>query len=197
MARLPILIYNHPILRKKALPISKFIPGLKKIINDIIETMIKANGIGLAAPQIGHSLRLFVIYGEDTLGDIINRENNLISTYRNSLVFVNPKVELYGSVVAQNEACLSIPGIQSNINRLESAYISYYDHKYNQTSFRCSGLLSRVIQHEYDHLNGVLFIDYLSKIGRALHANKLRRILNNSTKCSYPTTNLCKTLKRA
>jgi peptide deformylase len=161
---LPIILYGNPILRKKCKDINPHYPSLKKMIEDMFETMDKAEGIGLAAPQIGQNVRLFI-------------------TSKNK-VFINSKVlKIYGKNYKSQEGCLSIPSIFEEIERPSHIEIEYYDEYWIKHKEILDGLNSRVIQHEYDHIEGKLFIDYLAP--SELLKNKLKEIYLGKVKTKY------------
>lgn len=167
---LPIRLYGNPILRKKCKDINTHYPSLKKMIEDMFETMDKAEGIGLAAPQIGQNVRLFII---DTSASM-------------KKVFINSKVlKIYGKNYKSQEGCLSIPSLFEEIERPSHIEIEYYDEHWIKHKEILDGLNSRVIQHEYDHIEGKLFIDYLAPIKRELLKNQLKEIYLGKVKTKY------------
>ncbi len=153
---LPIYVYGHPVLRKVAEDIEKDYKGLDKLIADMFDTMYNADGIGLAAPQVGKPVRIFVIDGsplEEDEPDMANFKK----------VFINAHiVEKEGEVVEMTEGCLSIPNLREEVEREERIRITYYDQDWKFHDEVYEGFLARVIQHEYDHLDGVLFPDKLN-----------------------------------
>jgi peptide deformylase len=173
----PIVAYGDPVLRKVAQPIEKGSIDVKKLSEDMFETMYLASGVGLAAPQIGLSVRLFVVDGapmdEEALKDF-------------KKVFVNPEIlEEEGEEWAYEEGCLSIPGIRADVYREEKLTIRYYDLDWNEHMEVYEGMAARVIQHEYDHLEGILFIDYLSSVKKRLIKSKLTGISKGNVKADY------------
>jgi len=148
---LEIITFPHPTLRHKSKPITKVDADLKQIVADMFEAMYKAKGIGLAANQVNLPLQLFVI---NTTG---NKETG------EELVFINPVVSAPKGAADAEEGCLSLPGVEGNVSRPETIHVSAYDLKGNQIEMTAKGLLGRAIQHEYDHLQGVMFIDRLSE----------------------------------
>ncbi|MES2732981.1 MAG: peptide deformylase [Bacteroidota bacterium] len=173
----PIVAYGDPVLRKVAQPIEKDSIDVKKLSEDMFETMYSASGVGLAAPQIGLSVRLFVVDGapmdEDALKDF-------------KKVFLNPEIlQEEGEEWAYEEGCLSIPGIRADVYREEKLTIRYYDVDWNEHTEVYEGMAARVIQHEYDHLEGVLFIDYLSSVKKRLIKAKLTGISKGNVKADY------------
>jgi peptide deformylase len=155
---LPIVVYNEPVLRKKCIEIDKKYPVLDELIADMFETMYNAKGIGLAAPQIGKSLRLFIV----DLSQIIIPYVKCLTPLKQ--VFINAKiVRKYGKIFTLQEGCLSIPEVKEWIPRNYNIQIEYCDVNWNRHMETYGGLYARVVQHEYDHIEGKLFIDYLSQ----------------------------------
>ncbi len=176
---LPVVAYGHPTLRKIADDIDKDYPGLDQFINDMFETMYSSNGVGLAAPQVNRSIRLFVIdatpYADDFPG-----EKDL------KKVFINARiVEESGEEWAFNEGCLSIPEIREDVLRKPELRIQYYDENFNFHDDRITGVLARVIQHEYDHLDGVLFVDLINPLRKMMLKRKLGDISKGLIKTNY------------
>ncbi len=175
----PIVAYGHPNLRKVAVDIDKDYPDLQQFIADMFETMYLSNGVGLAAPQVNRAIRLFVIdatpYADDFPG-----EKNL------KKVFINARiVEETGDEWAFNEGCLSIPDIREDVLRKPDIRIDYYDETFEFHSERISGVLARVIQHEYDHLDGVLFVDRINPLRKIILKRKLGEIAKGLVKTDY------------
>lgn len=169
---LPVVAFGHPILRKVAVDIDKDYPGLEQFIADMFETMYVSNGVGLAAPQVNRSIRLFIIdatpFAEDFPGETDLKR-----------VFINARiVEESGEEWTFNEGCLSIPEIREDVLRKPEIRIQYYDENFVFHDQRISGVLARVIQHEYDHLDGVLFVDLINPLRKMM----LKRKLNDITK---------------
>jgi peptide deformylase len=165
---LPIVAYGDPVLKKRAAEISKNMSKLPKIIEDMYDTMYHSKGVGLAAPQVGLSIRLFVTDGkpfdEDEVRDF-------------KQVFINPVIrEEEGALWKFNECCLSIPHIRDDIQRKKIIHIDFFDEDWNKRSETYSGLSARIIQHEYDHLEGILFTDRISPLRRRLLKNRLADI---------------------
>ena len=183
---LPIVAYGENILKTKAVNITSGYPELKKLINDMWETMYNANGVGIAAPQIGKSIRLFVIdaspFSEDK--EISDDE---ISTLKNfKKVFINPEIiDETGDEWNFMEGCLSIPNIREDIKRKEKITIKYYNESFEEIELDLQGLAARVVQHEYDHIEGVLFIDKLSSLKKKLLKGKLNDISRGKIKTEY------------
>lgn len=180
MAILPIVTYNDPVLRQKAKPVKEDSEELQELITSMFETMYNANGVGLAAPQVGKTIRLFVM---DV--DIMTAETD--STDLGPLALINPDiVEKSDEIVKMEEGCLSIPEVRDEIARSEHIVVSYLDRFFETRQMECSGWVSRVIQHEYDHLQGTLFLDHLSAFRRRLHRSKLNKIESGLFETDYP-----------
>lgn len=177
--KLPIIAYGDPVLRKKATDISRKYPNLDTLIADMFETMYGAHGVGLAAPQIGLSIRLFMIDATSFADD----EPELKDFKK---VFINAEVlEERGEKWNFNEGCLSIPEIREDISRLDTITISYYDENWIRLQETYTGLAARVIQHEYDHIEGKLFVDKLSPLRKAMLKNRLSSISKGAIKVDY------------
>ncbi|GIV41321.1 MAG: peptide deformylase [Vicingaceae bacterium] len=178
----PIVAYGDPVLRKKAKEIdlsSVNVEELTKLIDDMFETMYKASGVGLAAPQIGKSIRLFIVDASPFADDDPQLQNF-------KKVFINPEItEKYGGEWKFNEGCLSIPGIREDVNRPTHIKIRYFDESLNQKEEVFDGLASRIIQHEYDHIEGILFIDHLNPLRKKLLQSKLKNISKGNVKVDY------------
>src|SRR5688572_9327008 len=173
----PIIMYGDPVLRQRAREIEKG-TDVKQLIEDMFETMHNANGIGLAAPQIGKSIRLFVVDGT-----ILDDEPNMVDFKK---VFINPTLlEENGSPWEYEEGCLSIPNIREKISRLEKVRIRYYDADWNLVEEQYDGLKARVIQHEYDHIEGKMFVDYLTPLRKRLLKGKLADISKGKVDTEY------------
>lgn len=164
---LKISTLGDSVLRQIALPVNEDHPQLQEFISDLWATMYRTEGIGLAAPQVGKSIRVFVI---DL--DILKDEFPELKGFKK--VFINPQVEiLKGGKVAYNEGCLSIPGVNKKVTRPDAIQITYQDENFETHTDRYTGFASRVIQHEYDHLEGKLFVDYLNPLTKLLLSKKL------------------------
>lgn len=184
---LPIVAYGHPILRKVAVDIDANYPHLSKLVEDMWETMYASNGVGLAAPQINKGIRLFVV---DTVQMFNNMEEEEKSEYPDApgfkQAFINAHiVEVDGEEWPFNEGCLSIPKIREDILRQETVTIKYADENFKQHTKTFEGLTARVIQHEYDHIEGKLFIDYLTPLKRKLMKGKLDDISKGKISVDY------------
>lgn len=188
---LPIVAYGDPVLKKKAAPITKNYSNLGKLINDMWETMYAAHGVGLAAPQIGESIRLFIVDGSPFARDnsIDNIEQRELRNFKK--VFINPEIISYsGPQESFNEGCLSIPDIREDVTRLNTIEIEYYNEDFELVSAEFSGISSRIIQHEYDHIEGILFTDKLGPLKKKLLKTKLTQIskgkINPDYKMRFP-----------
>ena len=184
---LPIVAYGHPVLRKVADDITAEYPQLDKFIEDMWETMYASNGVGLAAPQVNRSIRLFTVDTEQMFRTMDEQEQ---SEYPDGPVFkgvfINAHIEeLEGEEWAYNEGCLSIPKIREDIYRYESVTISYYDEQFQSQIKTFNGLTARVILHEYDHIEGKLFIDHVSPLKRKLMKGKLNDISKGKVSVDY------------
>lgn len=185
---LPILAYGDPILKKESEEIDETYTGLKTLIEDMFETMYRAKGVGLAAPQIGKNIRLFIVDGspfaEKEEGEDDDPRALGIENFKK--VFINPIIEEEeGEEWSFQEGCLSIPKIRENVSRRSDIVISYYDENWELKEERYSGYAARIIQHEYDHIEGVLFTDYLSPLKRKLLKKKLNNITNGLIEIDY------------
>jgi len=159
---LPVVKYGHPVLRQKGARVEEITPTLKKLIRDMLETMRHASGVGLAAQQIGQALQLTVIDVTDAKGrpstlELDGKEASVEDFM--PIVLINPEVTPVGKPVAGPEGCLSFPEVFAEISRPESVEVRAWNESGETIVFRCGGLLARVVQHETDHLNGILFID--------------------------------------
>ncbi|MGB1729299.1 MAG: peptide deformylase [Crocinitomicaceae bacterium] len=185
---LPILAYGDPILKKESEEIDETYTDLETLIEDMFETMYRAKGVGLAAPQIGKNIRLFIVDGspfaEKEEGEDDDPRALGIENFKK--VFINPIIEEEeGEEWSFQEGCLSIPKIRENVSRKSDIVISYYDENWELKEERYSGYAARIIQHEYDHIEGVLFTDYLSPLKRKLLKKKLNNITNGLIEIDY------------
>ena len=183
---LPIVAYGDPVLRKTCSDIEPDYPELDSLIANMWETMYKANGVGLAAPQIGKPIRLFLVdtspFAEDE--ELSPEEREELNGFKR--VFINAKIESEsGSKWAFNEGCLSIPDIREDVNRHPEIQITYMDTDFKTRTETFDGLLARVIQHEYDHIEGVLFTDKISSLKRRLLKGKLTNISKGKISVDY------------
>jgi len=181
-----ILAYGHPLLRKIAKDIQPDEPGLQKLIDDMFEAMYESNGVGLAAPQIGKSIRLFVIDAEPFTDLNENTTPEEKERLKGQRVFINAQIiEETGQEKEFTEGCLSIPGINENVKRKEKIKITYLDRDFKPHTEEIDGILARVIQHEYDHLEGKLFTDHLSAFKKRLLKRKLENISKGKVNVDY------------
>ncbi|AQG81537.1 peptide deformylase [Spirosoma montaniterrae] len=182
---LPITAYGDPLLRKRAKDIEPGSVDVKTLSENMFETMYAASGVGLAAPQIGQSLRIFVVDGQ-SLNDDEKEEDIDTSVVGFKKVFINPEiVEEAGDDWGFEEGCLSIPGIRGEVVRPEIVVIRYFDIDWNEHEEEYDGMAARIIQHEYDHLEGKLFTDYLTPLKRQLIKRKLTDITKGKTDAEY------------
>lgn len=182
---LPIIAYGDPVLRKRAKEIEPGSLDVKTLSQNMYETMYAASGIGLAAPQIGQSVRMFVVDGEPLNEDEAEEDidQSLIGFKK---VFINPEIiEEAGDDWGFEEGCLSIPGIRGEVFRPEIIVIRYFDVDWNEHEEEYEGMAARIIQHEYDHLDGKLFTDYLPSLRRTLIKKKLSDISKGKTDAEY------------
>lgn len=184
---LPIVAYGFDVLRKVAKDITPDYPGLEKLIADMWETMYSSNGVGLAAPQINKDIRLFVVDSAQMFANM-DEEESLLYPDRPGVkqVFINAQVEeLIGDDWAYNEGCLSIPKIREDVYRAEEVTIRYMDEHFNEHVKTFDGITARVILHEYDHIEGKLFIDYLKPLKRKMLKGKLDDISKGKVSVDY------------
>lgn len=176
---LPVVAFGDPVLREVGIDISKDFDGLPKLIENMWETMYGAEGVGLAAPQIGKSIRLFVIdaspFAEDEPG---------LEGFKK--VFINAEIlQETGEEWAFKEGCLSIPGLRDNVKRQETIKIKYFDEQFKEHIEEYSGFAARVIQHEYDHIDGILFTDKINPLKKQMIKRKLTDISKGIVKVGY------------
>ncbi|MEX1188252.1 MAG: peptide deformylase [Bacteroidia bacterium] len=175
----PIVAYGSPVLKKKAGIIDKEYPDLEDVIQNMFDTMYHAHGVGLAAPQVGMSIRLFII----DASPFADEQPELKGVKK---VFLNAEIiEDGGKEWKFNEGCLSIPGIREDVERKPEITIRYQDEKFVQHEEKFSGILARIIQHEYDHIDGILFTDHLSPLRRTLLKGKLLDISKGKVDVDY------------
>lgn len=185
---LPIVAYGDPVLKQKAAEIDEDYEGLETLIENMFETMYDAHGVGLAAPQINRPIRLFIIdaspFAEKEEGEEPDEKAVGLDGFKK--VFINPIIEEEsGATWGFNEGCLSIPGIREEVNRKPQIKISYFDEKWNFHEDIYDGYAARVIQHEYDHVEGVLFTDKISPLKRKLLQKKLSNISKGIVDVDY------------
>jgi peptide deformylase len=177
----PIVIYGHPILRKVTEEIDKDYPGLDQFISDLFETMHNSEGMGLAAPQVGKSIRIFVVDGTPLTED----EPELADFKK---VFINANiVERSGELQLISEGCLSIPNLREEVNRESHIRIEYYDENWQFHDEEYDNYKARIIQHEYDHLDGILYTDKLPPLRKRLIKSKLTAITKGRFESDYKT----------
>ena len=184
---LPIVAYGHPVLRTVCKDITPDYPNLQKFIEDMWETMYDSNGVGLAAPQVNRDVRLFVIDSTQIFENMEDEEKEDYADYPGTKqVFINAHIaELDGDEWAYNEGCLSIPKIREDIYRQESVTLNYVDENFEPHTKTFSGITARVILHEYDHIEGKLFIDYMKPLKRKLLRGKLDDISRGKVSVDY------------
>ena len=175
----PIVVYGDPILRKRAKEIKKDSVDIPSLVLDMFDTMYAAHGIGLAAPQIGRSIRLFVVDGTT-----LEEEKEDMTGFKK--IFINPELmDEEGNEWEFEEGCLSIPNIRENVSRMEQVRIRYFDELWNKKDEVYTGIKARIIQHEYDHLDGKMFIDYLSPLKKRMLKGKLTDISKGDVETEY------------
>jgi peptide deformylase len=189
MSLLPIYLYGSDILRKKAKPVHNLDDSLIKLVYDMSETMHKANGIGLAATQVGDLRRVIVVDVsaiEESQREEKKEDEAPEERERQMLVLLNPQVLDESGSLSMEEGCLSIPEVRAEVSRAEAIRVKFLDPNLREVEIAVDGLLARVILHEIDHLDGVLFIDRVSATKRALLKNELRKIKKGEVDTSYP-----------
>jgi peptide deformylase len=183
---LPIYGYGEPVLRKKAEPITSEYPELKTLIANMFETMYNAYGVGLAAPQIGLPIRLFIVDTEPFSEGEEFSDAEKLKLKEFKKVFINAKItNQEGNEWPFNEGCLSIPDVREDVSRKEKITITYQDEHFKTYTEVYEGLIARVIQHEYDHIEGVLFIDHISTFRRTLIKKRLTNIMEGKVRADY------------
>ena len=183
---LPIVAYGDPVLRKETEAITKDYPDLDTVIENMFETMYAARGIGLAAPQVNMPIRLFIVdatpFEDDE--DLSAEEQKFVSTFKK--VFINARIlEESGDEWAFNEGCLSIPDVREDVFRKPNIVIEYEDENFKKHTDTFSGIVARIIQHEYDHIEGILFTDKLSPLKKRLIKSKLANISKGNVGIEY------------
>ncbi len=178
--KLPVYCYGHPVLRKEAETIEAPFEGFKELVADMFDAMYESEGVGLAAPQIGKSIRLVVI-DASPVGDAFPECEG------RKFALVNPEVEvLDGDIVSRPEGCLSLPGISEKVPRVEHIRLRWLDEDFQPHEEEISGFLARIVQHECDHLDGKVFIDHISGIRKQLIRRKLSDIVEGRIRVDYP-----------
>ena len=184
---LPIIAFGNPVLKRIADEVPENFEGLSSLLTDMFETMYAAKGVGLAAPQIGESIRLFIVDGSpfaNEEGEEIDPKAIGIEGFKK--VFINPIIEEEsGDLWAFQEGCLSIPKIRENVSRKERIYVSYYDENWSFHRDEFDGYKARIIQHEYDHLEGILFTDKLSPLKKKLLSKRLGNVSIGMVEVDY------------
>ena len=176
---LPITLYGNSVLRKETREIDKDYPNLPSLLENMYETMHNADGVGLAAPQVGLDIRLFVI---DL--NILADEDPQFKGFKKA--FINPRiVERSEELVAGEEGCLSLPGINESVKRPKKIRIQYLNENFEECDEEYEGFKARAIQHEYDHLEGIVFIDLISPIRRQMNRSKLSNMVKGKVRCRY------------
>ena len=182
---LPIYVQGADVLRKESVDITSEYPDIKKIIENMFDTMYGADGIGLAAAQVGKPLNLFIIDLTEFEGDEQMPNNNPDLTTK---VFINPKIVKHGAELCSfKEGCLSVPGINENVERPETITIEYLDENFQPHTDTFTGMWSRVVQHEYEHLCGKLFVDSVAQIRKQMLVSKLSSMAKGKYKAHYKT----------
>lgn len=182
---LPIVAYGDPVLKREAEEISEDYQGLKTLIDNMFETMEEAQGVGLAAPQIGLSIRLFIVDTTPFVDDD-DQDPEMESLRGFRKVFINPIIlEERGEKWNFNEGCLSIPGVREDVSRMPELTIEYYDEHFQLHEETYDGLRARVIQHEYDHIEGVLFTDRLNPLRKQFLKKRLENISKGFVDVDY------------
>ena len=183
---LPIVAYGNPVLKRVADEITSDYPDLSELIENMWETMYAAHGVGLAAPQIGLSIRLFVIDASLFVDEEEMNQEEIDTLKDLKKVFINPIIEEeQGELWSFNEGCLSIPDVREDVSRKEEIVVSYVDENFTPQQLKLKGLAARVVQHEYDHIQGVLFTDHLSPLKKRLIKKRLTSISKGSVSVEY------------
>lgn len=177
----PIFVYGHPVLKKVAADIDKDYPGLNALIENLFDTMYHSEGLGLAAPQVGRSIRVFVIDGAPVAED-----EPELANFKKAFINVHI-VEKCGELVPMNEGCLSIPKIREEVKRESHIRIQYYDENWEYHDEVYDGYKARIIQHEYDHLDGILFTEKINPLKKQLLRGKLTDISKGKFEADYKT----------
>ena len=180
---LPIYIYGQPVLRKQAVDIDKDFEGLPSLLDNMFETLTESDGIGLAAPQIGKDIRVVVI-DLDVLSEDLPEYKGFKKAFINAHIL---EYDEESPKETMEEGCLSLPGIHESVTRPTRIHVKYMDTAFNEHDEWVEGYLARVMQHEFDHLEGKMFIDRISPLRKQLIRNKLKSILDGRYRCSYRT----------
>ncbi|HYE96415.1 MAG TPA: peptide deformylase [Rubricoccaceae bacterium] len=184
---LPVYTYGQPILRERAAPVTEDSPVLQRLIDDMIETMHGASGVGLAANQVGHPVRLFVADLSPYEDELLEEFGEVPEWGRGPVAFINPEVVEADeeSAVEIEEGCLSIPDVREYVVRPDRLRVRYLDRRFQPHEIPALGMLARVFQHELDHLDGVLFVDHLSALKRRLLQRRLREMAAGKVEADY------------
>ena len=178
--KLPIYLYGHPVLRNISEEVPEDYPDLKKLVEDMFETMYFSEGVGLAAPQIGKNIRLIVIDAEPLADKFPECKG-----WKKALI--NPELDILdGEQVSRAEGCLSLPGLSEDVKRVEHVRLNWLDEDFVEHEEEFTGFLARIIQHEYDHLEGKVYMDRVSPIRRQLNRAKLANIVQGRVAADYP-----------
>ena len=188
---LPIVAYGAAVLRKVSEPINADYPNLTKLIEDMWETMYDSNGVGLAAPQINRAIRLFVMDSQQIFENAEPEDETFPDAPGIKRVFINAEiVELSGKEWVYNEGCLSIPKIREDVVRHEKVTLKYMDENFVEKVETFDGMTARIILHEYDHIEGKLFIDYIKPLKKKMLQGKLNDIHKGKVRVDYKMTNI-------
>ncbi len=188
---LPIVAYGAAVLRKVSEPISADYPNLAKLIEDMWETMYDSNGVGLAAPQINRAIRLFVMDSAQIFENAEPEDASFPDAPGIKRVFINATImELSGKEWVYNEGCLSIPKIREDVVRYEKVTLKYMDESFVEKVETFDGMTARIILHEYDHIEGKLFIDYIKPLKKKMLQGKLNDIHKGKVRVDYKMTNI-------
>ena len=179
---LPVYLYGHPVLRAETEEIDENYPELKKLVDDMFETMYHTEGVGLAAPQIGKSIRLVVIDGSCLGEDFPECKDS-------KMVLINPELDVIEDMepVTRSEGCLSLPGLSENVKRVEHIRLNWLDENFVEHEKDFYGFLSRIIQHECDHLEGLVYTDHINPIRKQLIKTNLTNLAKGKVRCAYKT----------
>ena len=182
---LPIYVYGEPVLREETVPVDENTEGLQQLIDNMIETMHGADGVGLAAPQVGRRERLFVVDVTPFLQDMTPEEAAALPPQ--PMVCINPRIVAESDTTTNvEEGCLSIPDVREVVTRPERIHMRFRDREFTEQDVEIGSFLARVLQHEYDHLEGILFVDHLSAFRRRLLKRRLRDIARGHVEADYP-----------
>ena len=183
---LPIVAYGAAILRKQSVPIDTEYPNLSLLIEDMWETMYESNGVGLAAPQVNKNIRLFVVDSQQIFDNMEEGDQPYADAPGIKKAFINAQIlETGGKEWVYNEGCLSIPKIREDVLRHETVTLAYQDEHFNQIEETFTGMTARIILHEYDHIEGKLFIDYIKPLRKKMLQGKLNDISKGKVRVDY------------